>query len=991
MPFYCANQWGFTRLALPPNIPAGYCNVPTGLSVSNVGAATTFNWTAPHDVLYYLLEYQADGDAGWQSAIVYGQNYVTSLDPVTLYHWRVTSVCSIINQSVPASGPDFTTNLFDPNCIAPVSGNILVTFSAIGVKISWSGITAILYNTELRMKGTQIVIKRQVSIPEVTYVSLKPNTVYEIRIKSLCQGTESEWSDWFEFNSGNFAACPQVKSVSVVTGISAVSVSWIRSSEVRSVNVLLNDILYIAGVTISTVNISGLNPATDYNIKLVSVCDDGPGFPVDLDVTTKATECVAPTDLELSVVDNEITATWTPASGIVSQEIILNNGNAVVLGSGINTYAYTVPSTGVVHVIAVRSLCATSVSIFVDKSILVPFYCSAPTGLYLSGANNNSASVGWDAVQGALSYQAKIYRNSDDALIATNNVTNTFTQFTGLDTNTEYYVKVVTVCENGNSSDSDELDFSTTINPSCPAPAITQIIKVGSNYVTFRFVIVNGETSGDYTIEVRDASNNLVYTANVTSTTEEYTATGLVPGEIHSLKVINNGTNCTATNDIEQFLTPTTCPPPISPSGTFTNAGLLTVTFGEPGGISFYRLEVVDMDGRVYSAISDHSPILLYTIEKEYASMKVASFCDDFPSEYVDVDIACPQPRDFIAELIGGQIIVSWGGGDGRFVVTVIPSMAATYDIETTKPTVTIGNLIPSTAYEVYARRICADGVSAATATLKIVVPGNGGRVIPPEEEDEFVNEDPIIFEVVERAADPVMIPCVPIPDCPDGFQPPDPGCTGTNDCGCGCNGTPGTGKPYIAGRNIFIEDKGTHFVIHNIAAEVGLLEYTHGLAEAPTTTISMPGIANKSILAVFNYPQTMWHITTGTPTSSQVQVDRENEVLNFGTEVMPGQHIGIIIRGLIASEDGGGGSGELPADIADRLVFGEVPSGDTNGSNPTFTTAFEFVPGTEAVRLNGVDQALGTDYTTLAGTTIVFVVSPEAEDTIEVDYVKAI
>jgi len=72
------------------------------------------------------------------------------------------------------------------------------------------------------------------------------------------------------------------------------------------------------------------------------------------------------------------------------------------------------------------------------------------------------------------------------------------------------------------------------------------------------------------------------------------------------------------------------------------------------------------------------------------------------------------------------------------------------------------------------------------------------------------------------------------------------------------------------------------------------------------------------------------------------------------------------------------------------NFVDKEVPSGSINGSNTTFTIANTPTSGTEKVFLNGLHQQSGgsNDYT-ISGTTITYVVAPEAGDVIWVNYKK--
>ena len=79
----------------------------------------------------------------------------------------------------------------------------------------------------------------------------------------------------------------------------------------------------------------------------------------------------------------------------------------------------------------------------------------------------------------------------------------------------------------------------------------------------------------------------------------------------------------------------------------------------------------------------------------------------------------------------------------------------------------------------------------------------------------------------------------------------------------------------------------------------------------------------------------------------------------------------------------------EIPANPANNIVLGEELTGVINNSNSTFNTAFNFVPGTVVVRVNGLSQRMVTDYNTSGTTTIIFSSSPQVGDYVAADYRK--
>lgn len=76
------------------------------------------------------------------------------------------------------------------------------------------------------------------------------------------------------------------------------------------------------------------------------------------------------------------------------------------------------------------------------------------------------------------------------------------------------------------------------------------------------------------------------------------------------------------------------------------------------------------------------------------------------------------------------------------------------------------------------------------------------------------------------------------------------------------------------------------------------------------------------------------------------------------------------------------------PGDSA-NLLFGESPIGLINGSNATFTTPFNFVPGKLEVFVNGLLQKLVTHYQTSGVNTIIFNDSPQTGDIILLNFIK--
>lgn len=87
----------------------------------------------------------------------------------------------------------------------------------------------------------------------------------------------------------------------------------------------------------------------------------------------------------------------------------------------------------------------------------------------------------------------------------------------------------------------------------------------------------------------------------------------------------------------------------------------------------------------------------------------------------------------------------------------------------------------------------------------------------------------------------------------------------------------------------------------------------------------------------------------------------------------------------IVAGQPGsGGGTGQILL-----FVYGETPAGVLNGVNATFTSAYEFVPESVEVFLNGLKLKVVEEYNTTGNNTITLSISPGASERILINYLK--
>jgi hypothetical protein len=74
---------------------------------------------------------------------------------------------------------------------------------------------------------------------------------------------------------------------------------------------------------------------------------------------------------------------------------------------------------------------------------------------------------------------------------------------------------------------------------------------------------------------------------------------------------------------------------------------------------------------------------------------------------------------------------------------------------------------------------------------------------------------------------------------------------------------------------------------------------------------------------------------------------------------------------------------------VAQNRIFNEVPYGNMDGINATFTSEFNFIPETLAVFLNGILQKIISDYNTSGNTVINLVNAPASIENLVINYTK--
>ena len=221
------------RTGFASNLLTG-CGKPTGLNLTNISTNTaTINWIAPisSGSTTYVLEIDSltgnnpivDTLSFTTAEISYG---LSALLPNTYYRWAIKTKC----------GGDYSesvagTFITEPN-IGSGCGNIFSSttssITTIGATLSWgTAASAIRYTVQYRRSGTTAWTSNTAFTNGFNVTGLKPGTIYEWRVRAICNSGVGVWRNSANFTTSGTTACysPEVINVNFLTDSSA-TISW---------------------------------------------------------------------------------------------------------------------------------------------------------------------------------------------------------------------------------------------------------------------------------------------------------------------------------------------------------------------------------------------------------------------------------------------------------------------------------------------------------------------------------------------------------------------------------------------------------------------------------------------------------------------------------------------------------------------------------------------------------------------------------------------
>ena len=509
---------------LSATIPAT-CGTPDALSATSIGSSSaTINWQVINGATSYTIQYRQVGSIDWiVTSASSNIKVLTGLIPTTSYEFQVQAVCSL---SSPFSNLFSFITVENTACGTPTLLKV-ASASSSTITLSWNEVEgASSYTFEYQIGGTNNWTSISSSTTSKTIIGLIASTTYEFRVKALCalSGENSPVISYTTYSSGINYLFPANSSWMYLDNGTDQGTVWR--------NTTFNDTLWKTGTaefgygdgdetTLVNYGSDASNKyVTTYFRKTFTINNP-------LDFSALSLDVVRDDGVIVYVNGTEVYRNNLPTTTVNYNTQAINSMG----GSDETNWLSTVLSPSLfiagTNVVAIeihqQSASSSDISFNARLSGTIQTICSTPDSLNATLISSSSATLNWQAINGASTYTIQYRQVGNADWIVTSSTTNTKV-LTRLTPSTSYEFQVQAVCS-FSSSFSNSFNFITTaITAICDAPTSLKIESITSSIITLTWNEVASVTS--YVIDYRIAGTNNWMTTTATETTK--TITGLI-------------------------------------------------------------------------------------------------------------------------------------------------------------------------------------------------------------------------------------------------------------------------------------------------------------------------------------------------------------------------------------------------------------------------------------------------------------------------------
>ncbi|WP_309640777.1 fibronectin type III domain-containing protein [Flavobacterium sp.] len=507
------------------------CDVPTALIASNITTASaTLSWMAVSGATGYNMQYKPTGTATWTSLNATTNTInLSNLLMATNYEFQVQALCMVT--SAYSASVNFTTAA--PPCSVPSSltaSNITTTSAT----LSWLAVDgATGYTIQYRKIGTATWNQTTAATTSTSLIGLLENSNYEFQVQAVCVANSnfSSSANFTTLTSGTSFIFPAGTTWKYLDNGTDQGIAW-RDAAFNDTTWASNNAEFGYGDGGETTIVNyGTDPINKYittyfrksfNITNPSVYSN---FTFDL---------IRDDGAVVYLNGVEIYRNNMPTTNIAYNTL------ATIAASGVDeTTWYTVSLNPALFLNGANVLAVEMHQQFPDSSDLsfngrlsgtISAGCSTPDAVTISEVGSTSATISWQAVTEAVSYNIQYRPTLSSTWTTITSNTNTKT-ITGLTPTTRYEFQLQTVCST--TSPFGAIGNFSTNTSSCNTPTNVTIASNTASTIVLNWLEVEGATS--YNIQYQLAgSNSWITTA---STTNSKMISGLIAATAYEFRV----------------------------------------------------------------------------------------------------------------------------------------------------------------------------------------------------------------------------------------------------------------------------------------------------------------------------------------------------------------------------------------------------------------------------------------------------------------------
>lgn len=252
------------------------------------------------------------------------------------YEWQVQTVCGTDSSAFSPSLGFATADPEDCNTAANLQSSQITSSSAL---LRWSAPFSndfSEYLVEHSIAGSNVWITNRTTETELNIVDLRPDTIYQWRVQTLCSAASASLIN-ASFSTLGEAVCDQPRALqSVATGNDQAQLSWAAASDATRYDIEFRPVgteawLFTISLT-DSLNLTNLQAGTTYEWRVRSVCtagngsfENGPNF-----TTSGSAFCLPPSSRSTAVLsDTRAVLSWATSAGATSYVLRYRLKNAI--------------------------------------------------------------------------------------------------------------------------------------------------------------------------------------------------------------------------------------------------------------------------------------------------------------------------------------------------------------------------------------------------------------------------------------------------------------------------------------------------------------------------------------------------------------------------------------------------------------------------------------------------------------------------------------